>query len=133
MKNTVRFMALTLTLVLILSTASFATAQASGNSLEGTWKLTGTIGDSEEFAYAGIGIALLNELGGDISFSFSGGRLLLSVSLFGMSEVQYGTYWTSGEWLLMSGDNSEWVQYDVIGSTLIMKDTDGNSLIFTRK
>ena len=133
MKNTVRFTALALTLVLILSTASFASAQASGNSLEGTWKLTGTIGDSEEFAYAGIGIALLNELGGEISFSFSGGRLLLSVSLFGRSEVQYGTYWTSGEWLLMSADNSKWVQYDVIGSTLIISDTDGNSLIFTRK
>lgn len=132
MKNTVRTISLILVLAFCLSTACFASAQSSSNSLEGTWKLTSISGNFEEQIGAIVALALVNKLGGEISYTFSGGRFLVYVNMFGLSEVQYGSYRTSGDWLVMTNGNTEWMKYDIIGSMLIMNDESGNSLIFTR-
>ncbi len=132
MKNTVRIISLVIVLSLCLSTVCFASAQASGSSLEGSWKLTSVKSDCADPVGLILAMALINTFG-EISFSFSNGRVLAYISLFGQSEMQYGSYQVIGNWVVLTLSDTEWMQYDVIGSTLILSDSNGNSLVFTRK
>ena len=132
MKNTVRIISLAIVLALCLATVNFASAQTNSSSLEGSWRLTSVDSDNENAADLILGMAIIN-LFGEISFSFSNGTVLTYISMLGKSEIKYGTYWTSGGWIAMTLDETVWLKYDVVGSMLIMSDSNGNSLIFNRK
>lgn len=112
------------------------TLTACGNSINGSWRLTGGTAMSE---FLGSDISMsLDDIGMSITFSFNdGGEFEMSMSAFGMSESYSGTWTTAGDTVTMTVDGDPLVcSYNVSGDKLTLtiaeNDDAGLTMIFTK-
>lgn len=126
------FVFLTLAIVAVIMIVALSN---SGGNIEGSWRLVNVeAGYSDDYDDFIQSIEYMKESGGELSFTFEGGRFTMNVNIGSQSMTPFeGSYRTGGGTLYLTMDGeTEDIDYSVSGNTLTLQD-DGQKVIFQKK